>query len=241
MSRRAYLGTVIVGASAANEVVAAGYLGVRPLPRPEWVDARYVRDPLLSLSADLVAVGPTVTWVGSADEELAALGVAADQRGDARAWIDDLERCAGILHPNVCRTPDVVAEFSDRFVSEGLAVLGVALPADQVDTFLVEHEAYGQQDGIVILLGEARPLAPGYRPLGYEPVSVDYGGLRCSWTCNGLQAAVAEATGIVPNEWGFIDTEEEAETVMTFLADPAVGLEPGMWRAWLVARYDAVA
>jgi len=232
---------VIVGVPGADEVVAAGYLGVRPRPRPEWVDVRYVRDPLLSLAGDLVATGPTVTWVGSADEELAALGVASDQLGDARAWIDDLERRAGILHPNVCRTPDDVADFSDRFVPEGLAVLGVALPADQVDAFLVEHEAYDQQDGIVILLREARPLAPGHQSLGYEPVSVDYRGLGCSWTCNGLQGAVAEATGIVPNEWGFIDTEKEAETVMAFLADPAVGKEPGIWRAWLVARYDAAA
>lgn len=40
---------------------------------------------------------------------------------------------------------------------------------------------------------------------------------------------------------GFIDSREKAETVMAFVADPAVGKEPGIWRAWLVVRYDAVA
>jgi hypothetical protein len=50
---------------------------------------------------------------------------------------------------------------------------------------------------------------------------------------------VAAATGIVPNEHGFIDTAEQADAVMTYLADPAMAKEDGIWRAWLIVRYDA--
>lgn len=71
----------------------------------------------------------------------------------------------------------------------------------------------------------------------YEPVSVHLGGLSCSWTCNGLQDDVAGATGVVPNEHGFIDTADQAAAAMAYLADPAVGKEDGIWRAWLVVRY----
>lgn len=66
-----------------------------------------------------------------------------------------------------------------------------------------------------------------------------FGGLDCSWSRNRPQQPVAAATGVVPNEWGFIDTAEEAEAVMAYLADAAVAKEPGVWRAWLVVRYDA--
>lgn len=225
-----------------GEVVAAGYVGVRPASRPDWLGA-YGREPFLDLASDLLPVGPAATWACSdADRDLEALGVPADARHEARAWIDAADRRGDLLYPNVWRRPHHVVEFAERFVPEGLAVLGVALAADQVDGFLAEHTAeIGQGDGvgIVVLLRERRPLAPGFRTLGYEPVSVHFGGLNCSWSCNRLQEPVATATGVEPNEWGFIDTAEEAEAVMAFLAEPAVGKEPGVWRAWLVVRYDA--
>ena len=226
--------------ATADDVVAAGYVGVRPRPRPDGLDARYVRDPLLSIAGDMVAVGPRLTWVGEADEALVSLGVGTNSVGDAKAWIDDAERVGDILYPDVCRTPDRVAEFADLFVPDGLAVLGVGLGPDQVDGFLAEHASSDTHQGILIHLREGRPLAPGYRTLGYEPVAVDRGTLGCSWTCNLLQQEVASTTGVVPNEWGFIDTAEQADAVMAFLADPAVGKEPGIWRAWIVVRYDTV-
>ncbi|HUP69362.1 MAG TPA: hypothetical protein VM142_06055 [Acidimicrobiales bacterium] len=221
-----------------EEAIAAGYLGVQPRRRPQGFDARYVRDPILSLAKDLVPVGSTMTWAGSDDKALENLGVAVDSRAEARAWIDDLERRGDILHPDVCRRPSDVAEFAERFVPDSLAVLGFGLPADQVHGFLAEHASLGQADGIGVLLREGRPLEPAHRRLGYEPVAVDKGGLGCSWTCNHLQDDVALATGVVPNEAGFIDTAEQAEAVMAFLADPAVGKETGIWRAWLVVRYE---
>ena len=158
----------------------------------------------------------------------------------ARAWTDDQDRARRILYPDVGRDHAVVAEFAERFVADGgLAVVGVGLAAGEVDRFLADHADHVRQpDGIVELLGERRPLEDGYLALGYEPVAVDLGGLGCSWTCNYLQEPVAAATGVVPNEWGLVATAEEAAAVMEFLADPAVGKEPGVWRAWLVVRYD---
>lgn len=226
-----------------GDVVAAGYPGVRPVQRPAGMDARYVREPFVDLASDLVPVGPRVTWAGAdVDQYLSDLGVPVGALDSAKAWLDDLERRGGLLRFDVCRAPGDVAEFSERFVPDGLAVLGVALAADQVDEFLAAHRAgLGDEPGIVTLLAERAPLAPGFRPLGYEPVSVHYGGLSCSWTCNALQAGVADATGVVPNEHGFIDTADQAAAVMAYLADPAVGKEDGIWRAWLVVRYDGDA
>lgn len=222
--------------------VAAAYLGVRPGPRPEGMDARYVREPFVDLAHDLCSIGPCATWAsGDIDRDLLDLGVPATALAPAKAWIDDLDRRGAILHPDVCRSPADVAEFARRFVPGDLHVLGVALESDQVEGFLAEQAAlFGQADGIAVMLAEGAPLVPGARPLGYEPVSVHLGGLGCSWTCNGLQGGVAEATGIVANEHGFLDTAGQADAVMAYLSDPAVGKEPGIWRAWLVVRYEAV-
>ena len=231
----------MVADDAAAGHVAAASVGVRPAPRPAGLDARYVRDPMIDLARDVVPIGPRPTWAGDdLDGDLLALGVRPDALAEAAAWIDQLDRAGGILHPDVCRSPAHVAEFAERFVPDGLAVLGVGLAADQVDGFLAERAAFLGEgaDGLVQMLRDRRPLVPGYRVLGYEPVSVHYGGLNCSWTCNHLQGRVAEATGIEPNEHGFLDGAEEAAAVMAFLADPAVGKEPGIWRAWLVVRYD---
>jgi len=204
------------------------------------MDDRYIREPFLDLSQCLVPVGPRATWAGSdIDKDLFTLGVPAGAVNAAKAWIDDADQRGGLLFPNVFRRPYFVADFSDRFVSVGLAVLGVALAANQVDRFLEEqHGEIGQEDGIVTMLRERAPLTHGYRALGYEPVAVQHGGLSCSWTCNSLQEEVAAATGIVPNEHGFIETAQQADAVMTYLADPAVAKEEGIWRAWLIVRYD---
>lgn len=60
------------------DVFAAAYLGVRPGPRPEGMDDRYIREPFLDLSQCLVPVGPRATWAGSdVDKDLLALGVPA--------------------------------------------------------------------------------------------------------------------------------------------------------------------
>jgi len=205
------------------------------------MDDRYIREPFLDLSQCLAPIGLRATWAGSdIDKDLLALGVPAGAVNAARAWIDDVDHRGGLLFPNVFRRTQDVAEFSELFVPGGLAVLGVALAAHQVDRFLDEQRAeIGQEDGIVTMLRERAPLARGFRALGYEPVAVHHGGLSCSWTCNSLQEEVAAATGIVPNEHGFIDTAEQADAVMTYLADPAMAKEDGIWRAWLIVRYDA--
>jgi len=206
------------------------------------MDDRYIREPFLDLSQCLVPVGPRATWAApNIDKHLRALGVPAGAVDAAKTWIDDLDHRGGLLFPNVFRRPHDIAKFSELFVTDGLAVLGVALAADQVDRFLDEQDAeIGQEGGIAAMLRARAPLTRGFRALGYEPVAVHHGGLSCSWTCNSLQEEVAAATGIVPNEHGFIDTAEQADAVMTYLADPAMAKEDGIWRAWLIVRYDAL-
>jgi hypothetical protein len=205
------------------------------------MDDRYIREPFVDLGHGLFPIGPRATWAGAdIDKDLLALGVPAGAVNAAKAWIDDVDHRGGLLFPNVFRRPHDVAKFSELFVPDGLAVLGVALAADQVDRFLGEQRAeIGQEDGIVTMLREGAPLTRGFRALGYEPVVVHHGGLSCSWTCNSLQEEVAAATGIVPNEYGFIDSAEQADAVVAYLADPAVAKEDGIRRAWLIVRYDA--
>ena len=145
-------------------------------------------------------------------------------------------------HPSsaVSRHPTVVTDFLERFAPEApVVVVGAALEADHVDAFLADHDRQiGQDDGVIVMLREREELVPGYEVLGYEPVEVTWGGFGSSWTIHLLQPAVERATGVTPNEHGFLSTREEADAAMAYLARPDIGKEPGIWRAWLVVRYS---
>lgn len=221
---------------------AAGYLGVYSHRRPAGMDVRYVRDPLLSVSRCLVDLAPAVSWGSRAyEEDLASVGVDRRDLAEARAWADQKEREGRLVYPALCRSPADVAEFIERFTPAAVrrpAIVGIGLPAGARSGFLASPGvADGPRQGVAVLLEEQERLVPGFEPLGYEPLVSEYDALGCSWTCNGLQAAVAGALGIEPNGEGFLATAEEARAVVEYLASPAVATEPGVWWPWLVVRY----
>jgi hypothetical protein len=223
------------------ETVSAGYFGVVPGPPPSWLDRRYVGEALVSLSRELVAMVPGPAWTTSSPEaELLDVGVPRDALAAAAAWIEAAADRGEVLFPNVYRQPSLLQDFLARFAPRSpVKVLGAALNANQVDAFLAAHDdEIGQADGVVEMLRYGEPLAAGHRVLGYEPVEVTWGGFGSSWTVHRLQPAVELATGVIPNHDGFIATPDDARTVMSYLAQPEVGKDPGLWRAWLVVSYS---
>ncbi|MFN0089323.1 MAG: hypothetical protein ACKVWR_03495 [Acidimicrobiales bacterium] len=152
-----------------------------PPPLGSWVSASRCRG----------EHAPLLSWVHSHDggwEHVAArFGVRAERLEAARAWLGEIEDQGRALFPDVAADPAVLTEFVARFVADpaGVELLGLSLPAGQVEQFLAELAVLsGQRDGIVEYLETGRPPAAGGEPLGFEILAAHIGGIECSWVCN---------------------------------------------------------
>ncbi len=228
-----------------TEIVAAGYVAVRPTARPEWAgfaDAFvHLPDPMISLDESLSPHMPSLTWACDWDEEAERFGVTVERRADAREWIAAHDGHGGdmpdIFYTDVSRSPAVVTEFVQRFAPmSGARILGYGLRAPDVDAFLARHaRELNQRDGIIEMLERREPMAPGGRVLGYEPCEANFGGITTSWTVNHLPPNVQRATGVRVNGEGLVDPADVDVVDAWIQATPAK--EPGIWRAWAVTEY----
>lgn len=235
------------------EEVAAGYLLVRPVPRPVYASASLLPDELLSASDCICPRFPdpsAIDWVAAAEEArieaLDAVGLPAERRREARDWAT-ARFGVDFGWPGVFDTAAAAAEVRERFFgpASGLRLLGLGLPRRHLDAFIAEatppppEPGFSPQGESGYLHGaKARqPLAAGGQRLGFELLDVEAGQLGCSWLCNGLESHCAAALGVRPNARGLVDDPESAERCRGEIAREEIGAEPGLWLPWLLVEY----
>ena len=238
---------------ASERYVAAGYLLVRPVPRPSRSSAELLPAQILSACTCLCPQFPgvhSIEWVRASEDERArdfeAVGLAPELRLEARHWAtSEFERSLG--WPGMfLRTEDALAARSRFFAPASAPVaLGLALPEARLDAFLAEASppppapGYAPQgeSGFLTVARRREPLAAGHRPLGFELLELAAGQIGCSWLCNGLESHFASALGVRPGPNGLLSTLADAERCCASLDAGEVGAEPGPWLPWLLVEY----
>jgi hypothetical protein len=236
------------------EEVSAGYLLVRPSPRPSWASASLLPDVLVSASECLCPQFPNtsaIDWVKaseeSREESLSDVGVPPGSWTEARAWASErFELDFG--WPGVFYTIDAARDARSRFFPRDskVKIVGLGLPSHCVDEFVryttppVPDPGFSPQgvSGSLYCVRRSRPLAAGGRRLGYEPLNVSFGQIACSWICNGLETQCETRLGARPGPNGMLETIELAERCRTEISREETGAEPGLWLPWLLVAYD---
>lgn len=234
-----------------NAEIAAGFLLVRPVPRPEYADAALLPETIISLSECLCPQFPgtfAIAWCGDSDEirdeAYAELGVPPPLRAAATAWAtDQFESAFGL--PNIFYTLKDARAAKERFCADGFwRVIGTSLSAGAASDLLEEApEQPGEvMPGVVDVLRRRQALPEGGRLLGYEPLvsglEPNLMPLEHSWLCNGLETHCAEVLNIQPNEYGFLGSFDEARRCCQEISRDEVGAEPGLWLPWSIVLYE---
>jgi hypothetical protein len=238
-----------------SELLAVGYLLVRPLERTSFWSAELIPRWITSASSCLCPRFPgpyAIEWSSSSEEvrsaAFAKLGVPAALQPAARAWAtESFEKEFG--WPSVFYSPNAAWNAKRIFVSEEVdaRVIGVGLSADALDRFLanaapppgVEGYAPMGKSGPFAMGSRREPLVPGGRTLGFEPMNVERGEPSHSWLCNSLETYAFEKLGIRPNADGLIETLEDAQRCCDSIARAEVGAEPGPWLPFALVEYPA--
>ena len=208
-----------------NDLVAAGYVGVRPQPRPEWPGLSTLPASIISITAELNPIAPVVSWLGGVEDQLQRFGV--DDVPRALDWLRAHDEELGF--PDVSPSPSFVREFVQRF-APGARIVGYGLRAGEVDAFLAEQrERFGQRDGIVETLERRAPFETGGTLLGFEPCGVNTGGITTSWHVHGFADGVTAATGVRVNRDGLVPVT--GVDVVDAYVRARDDKEPDIWRS----------
>jgi hypothetical protein len=234
-------------------VISAGFLLLKPVPRPPYVSVRLMPDTVVS-AGDCICPqfpGPyAIEWCISTDEErvasLALAGVPSERHAAAIAWAT---AACGKEHgwPGIFYTVDAAREARRRFIAEPelMKVIGLGLPEQFASSFMENAAppasppgyAPNGESGYLECVRRREALPDGGRILGFEPLSLELGMLGHSWLCNGLEEHCYVALQIHPSANGLLGSLEAAIRCCAEIERDEVGAEPGPWYPFLLVEY----
>lgn len=236
-----------------SPITSAGFLLLKPVPRPEWLSGDLLPEQIISGSTCLCPQFPgsyAISWCGDSAEvrvsEFDRIGLRTEQREEATRWATaEFERSYG--WPGVFYTLEAALEARTRFFPNGdLIVVALGLPAEYLEKFIAEStpskedEGFATQgkSGCLQVVEMDKALPPEVTSLGIEPVNMTFGQIDCSWLCNHLEQHIAESTGMRPGPTGLLESLEDAVRCCEVIERPDVGAEPGPWFPIVLARYE---
>jgi hypothetical protein len=164
------------------------------------------------------------------------------------------EWCAG-KDPGALYSLDIAREFIAEFLADtsDVVLVGIAMYKDMVEGFLAanKQKVYFANEGIDkefihgvnYVLSEGNRLPTDSNPLGFEVVGYSYNDLGHSWLCSSLDKDMHELFSIRPNQYGLIDSYEDAKKVYDWIAEDEMRgtrSEPEPYYPWLIVQYPLV-
>jgi hypothetical protein len=237
-----------------SDYVAGGYFVVKPSDHGFW-KSELTPERVISLSP-CIAEKLDIVWSWNIEkhrETALNFGLLEDQLEAFRQWgskidgdfyaINSLNEARHALQNFFLRSAEVL-------------LIGAGLHRELIDEFLTykpypdEHPNYvlyeqpeADQHRSNLLkehfVNQRIPLPEDGQPLGFEVISYFYGWGH-SWLCSGLEKDMHELFSIRPNQYGLIDSYDEAKKVYDWIAeDERQGTrgEPEPYYPWLLVQY----
>lgn len=137
--------------------------------------------------------------------------------------------------------PAAARRFADQFLPnrDKLFLIGVGLPHH----LQIEHwpePKDGKMAGTEKRIRAQLAMESGGEPLGFEVLSFGNGYLGHSWLCSSLHTRMNELFGILPNRYGLINSQSDAQKVYDWVAEDNMQGhrgEPEPYDYWLLASY----
>lgn len=229
-----------------NDYIAGGYFVVKYSYDGFW-KSELMPERVISLSE---CIGETldIVWgwnLEKYEHQAVEFGISANMMAAFREW------CGG-KEPGALYSLDIAREFIAEFLTDtsDVVLVGIAMNKDMVDGFLAtnkqkvyfanEHVYKEFIHGVNYVLREGKLLPAGSNLLGFELVGYSYNNLGHSWLCSGIEKEMHELFGIRPNQYGLIDSYEDAKKVYEWIAEDEMQgtrAEPEPYYPWLLVQY----
>jgi hypothetical protein len=234
-------------------LITAGFLLIKPSPRPDWGSERLLPEEIISASHCLCPQFPdsyAIKWTADSEENRAkgfdSVGLTGPSLQTAAAeWATkNFQEAFGWT--GVFYSLQEAEKAKDLFFPKdsNILLIGLGLPAEFTVEFLKyaapppskEGDAPMGASGWFEVVEKLQTLPEG-QFLGFELLNVEYGNVSHSWICNHLEVQFSETVGILPNRWGLIEELEDARRCCEAINAEKVGAEPGLWLPWAVVKY----
>ena len=233
--------------------ITAGFLLLRPSPRPAWAPENLLPQEIISASDCLCPRFPgtyAIEWTSDPVDErvrgFEAVGLSPDIRVEATKWAtENFEKSFG--WPGVFYSLPEAERAKALFFSRepDIWLLGMGLPPQFAEEFIIYaappprepgYAPVGETGWLEVVMRQ-QPLPEG-QFLGFELLAVQYGLVTDSWLCNGLEVYFSETFSIQPNKWGLIEDLENAARCCKAINEKEVAAEPGLWLPWGLVKYE---
>jgi hypothetical protein len=238
---------------ASDNILAAGFLLIRPTPRAHYMSPKLLPANIISLSECICPRFPgpyAIDWASATEDQRShdfdKVGLPPQDRAAALTWATG---AFGIEFgwPDVFYKLEYALAARERFFREdaGIRAVGVGLPREYSDVFVEDSTplppkpgfATTGESGYLEVIKTNCSLPGGGTQLGYEPLGVEFGVPSHSWLCNGLEEHCFATLSVRPGQNGLLATREEAVRCCAEIDREEVGAEPGPWMPWLLYEY----
>jgi hypothetical protein len=221
-----------------DDYVAGGYFITKYTGREHWIAANSDLLPpkLLSVSGIIATLAPTTyPLIDATSDSYEQYGIAPETIPDVMKWWTENNQ-KEIGWQQTFYELGFAQQFVKRFVTktEDVAILGVSVHRKYSGLVL---DGYDPKSSCGVEEVMARGLSPvrgdvlGFDILSYQYCSFD------SWINPTYPPVIFEELHIRPNQYGFIDTLEEADRCDEFMTASDDMALHGWWLPWLIIRY----
>ena len=149
------------------------------------------------------------------------------------AWTAKMEKNKQIEKGYQFYNLKVAVEYRNRFFShlKDVVLLGLYLPIEQAEKLIAEFEyecSNENEIGIVHKLKCRELESDNGKVLGYDLIGLDWRTFHCLH-CNNIYPSLRKEFGIVINNYGLIDTEDEWRELVDYMNDVDSKVEPVSW------------
>ena len=200
--------------------------------------------------SDVIPGSWGLSWVNPIPGDISIinkLNIPKDQLQKLNTWLDKKFEEELFGWPNVFSDLNTAREFHRAFLNKEneftqVKLLGIALAEEDAEIYLKEYDSCFDKDeklgrpGNYLNLKRNTEIELNGRFLGYEVLGETFSSF-CSFACNGLGTAFQEKLGINLNEYGLINSHEEANKAVDYVISDEAGAEPAFWLPWAVYEY----
>lgn len=232
-----------------NDYVAGGYFVVKYSDRG-FSKSDLMPERVISIS-NCIGKKFKIYWgwdVLQNRQDILDFGIPEAKLSAFEAWAKDE---VSITFPGVFYSLQAAREFSTAFLTsaQDVVLVGIGLPNNMVDGYLAGNPQTGYDPvkqtyhadlyGVNYVLHQKGRLTGVGKAIGFEIVGENFG-LSCSWLCSNIEKDVNELFDIHPNQYGLIDSYEDAIKVHNWIAEDETGDvrgEPEPYYLWLIVQY----
>jgi hypothetical protein len=228
-----------------SQFYSGGFFLIRA-GHPGWeeLDAELLPPKLVSVSRCMNQRFDNVwTWIPGNKQAALEFGIPESKWDEFKSWCSTESQNEQLDMYGMFSSKQVAQDCVKLFISDriDLYLIEVGLPHYLgIDNWRDQIPDDGEEVGVEKRVSQKIPMLDDGTVLGFDVLSYAYHDFGHSWLCNYIHRDMHELYGIKPNQYGFIDTFEDAKKVYDWIAEDdmkGTRAEPIPYDFWLLVSH----